>query len=77
MTKKKFRVGEADHKTNPRSKGRMRLYANQNRTWGREYNSTKLLIPPDVLDKFKEMYHRFIAKTPNPTEKYNVLRLRI
>ena len=67
-TKTQFRVGAADHKTNPRSKGRMILYSNQNRTREREYISTKLLLTPDVLDKFKEMYHRFTDNTPNPTE---------
>ena len=76
MTKKhQIRVGESDHKASPRSKGRMRLYTNQNKIWDQEFNSTKLLIPADVLDKFKGMYHRFSGKIPNPNE--NIQRVEI
>ena len=76
MTKKhQIRVGESDHKTNPKSKGRMLLNANQNKTWDQEFNSTKLLIPADMLDKFKEIYHRVTGKTSNPNE--NIQRVEI
>ena len=76
MTKKhQIRVGESDHKASPRSKGRMRLYTNQNKIWDQEFNSTKLLIPADMLDKFKEIYHRVTGKTSNPNE--NIQRVEI
>ena len=78
MTKKhQIRVGESDHKTNPKSKSRMLLNANQNKTWDQEFNSTNLLIPSDVLDKFKELYQRFSGKFLILMKIYNVLRSRI
>ena len=45
-TKNQIRVGEADHKNNPRGKQIMLLFKTQNKTWDQEFNSTKLLIRP-------------------------------
>ena len=65
----------ADHTRNPRGKGKMTLLKTQNKTWDEAFNSTKLLIPADMLDKFKEIYHRVTGKTSNPNE--NIQRVEI
>ena len=33
------------------------------------------MIPPDVLDKFEEMYHRFIDKTLNPNKNIQCVEI--
>ena len=57
--KHKNYVGRADHTSNPKGKRRITIFKTQNELWDNENNSKKLLIPPDVLDQFKEMYHKF------------------
>ena len=46
----------------------MTVFKAQNRLWDNEYNSTKLLIPPGVLDKFREKYHIYSGNNLNPYE---------
>ena len=64
-----------DHTSNPKDKRRMRIFKALNELWDNEYNSTKLLITADVLDKIKEMYHICSGKHPNPNE--NIQRVEI
>ena len=61
MSKKKKtnRRGMADHTADSTSKRRMKVFRGLNDVLDNEYDSTKLLLPPDVLDQFKEMYHRY------------------
>ena len=58
MTKKKQinRRDIADHTANPTSKRRMNIHRGLNGLLDNEYNSTKILIPDDVLDQFKEFF---------------------
>ena len=56
MKKITNRRGIADHTANPTSKRRMAIYRDLNEVLDNEYNSTKLLIPDDVLDQFKEFF---------------------
>ena len=65
---KQISCGMADHTVNPKCKRRMAIYKDLNEVLDNEYDSTKLLIPTDVLDQFKEMYHRFSVNNPNPNE---------
>ena len=70
-----IRRGMADHTVNPTCKRRMIIYRDLNDVLDNEYDSTKLLIPNDVLDQFKEMYLRFLGNNPNPNE--NIQRVEI
>ena len=63
-----YRVGDYDYSAFPRSIARKRLYKKLITTWDREFNSTKLVIPPDVLNKFKGAYLIFHGKTSNPNQ---------
>ena len=65
----------ADHTVNPKCKRRMAIYKNVNEVLDNEYDSTKLLIPNDVLDQFKEIYHIYSGKIPNSNE--NIQRVEI
>ena len=58
----------ANHTVNPKCKRRMEIYKKLNEVLDNEYDSTKLLIPNDVLDQFKEMYLRFSGNNPNPNK---------
>ena len=68
MTKKKKtnRRGMADHTADSTSKRRMRIFRGLNDVLDNEYDSTKLLIPDDVLDLFKGSYLKFTGNNPNP-----------
>ena len=65
----------ADHTSNPKSTRRKTIFKAQNELLDNEYNSTKLLIPNDVLDQFEEMYLRFSGNNPTPNE--NIQRVEI
>ena len=47
----------ADHTVSPKCKPRMNIFRSLNEVLDNEYDSTKVLIPTDVFDRFKEMYH--------------------
>ena len=64
-----------DHTSNSKGKRRMTIFKDPNELQDNEYNSTKLLIPVDVLDQFKEMYHIFSGKKLNPNK--NIQRIEI
>ena len=53
----------------------MAIYKDLNDVLDNEYDFTKLLIPTDVLDEFKEMYLKFTGNNPNPKE--NIQRVEI
>ena len=53
----------------------MEIYKKLNEVLDNEYDSTKLLIPYDVLDQLKEMYLRFSGNNSNPNE--NIQRVEI
>ena len=46
----------------------MAIYKDLNDVFDNENDFTKLLIPTDVLDEFKEMYLKFTGNNPNPKE---------
>ena len=46
----------ADHTVNPKCKRRMKIFKDLNEVLDNEYDSTKLLIPDDVLDLFKGFF---------------------
>ena len=54
--KKTQRRGMADHTADPRCKRRMKISRDLNDVYDNEYDSTKLLIPTDVLDLFKGFF---------------------
>ena len=53
----------------------MAIYKDLNDVLDNEYYFTKLLIPTDVLNEFKEMYLRFSSSNLNPNE--NIQRVKI
>ena len=65
----------ADHTANLKCKRRMAIHKDLNDVLDNEYDSTKLLIPTDVLNEFKDMYLRFSGSNPNP--KKNIQRVEI
>ena len=75
--KKNISRGMADHTVNPKCKRRMKIFKDLNEVLDNEYDYTKLLIPPDVLDQFKEMYHRYSGKIPNPNENIQRVEIKI
>ena len=53
----------------------MKIFRGLNEVLDNEYDFTKLLIPSDVLDPLKEMYHEYLGNNPNPNE--NIQRFKI
>ena len=64
-----------DHTADPTCKRRMNISRVLNDVYDNEYNSTKLLIPDDVLDLFKGFYLKFTGNNPNPNQ--NIQRVEI
>ena len=48
-----FRIGDSDHTTNPSNKTRMKLAKTYNTKWYKQFNSTRLETPIDVLYKWR------------------------
>ena len=72
MAKKHQRRGMADHTADPTCKRRMKISRDLNDVYDNEYDSTKLLIPNDVLDLCKGFISNLQVIISILTRTYNV-----
>ena len=74
MAKKKNtqRRDMTDHTAHPNSKRRMKITSDLNDVYDNEYDSTKLLIPTDVLDLCKGFISNLQVIISILTRTYNV-----
>ena len=53
ISKPRFKVGDSDHTTKPRSKTRITLSTTQNAKWYKQFNLTRLEAHVNVFYKFR------------------------